>query len=63
MDQLLVDCGDAEVAIGDEVVLIGAQGGDRLRVEDWAGPLGTIGYEITCGLSARLPRFYTGAGR
>lgn len=58
MDQILVDCGDAEVAAGDEVVLIGEQGGDRIRVEDWARPLGTIGYEITCGLSARLPRRY-----
>lgn len=58
MDQLLVDCGDADVAIGDEVVLIGDQGGDRLGVEDWARPLGTIGYEVTCGLSTRLPRVY-----
>lgn len=58
MDQLLVDCGDADVAVGDEVVLIGEQGGVGLRVEDWAGPLGTIGYEITCGLSARLRRVH-----
>lgn len=61
MDQLLVDCGDADVAAGDEVVLIGEQADDRIGVEDWARPLGTIGYEITCGLSSRLPRVYVGA--
>ena len=34
MDQLLVDCGDAEVAPGDEVVLIGAQGDERITAEE-----------------------------
>jgi len=58
MDQLLVDCGDADVAVGDEVVLIGEQSGDRIRAEDWATALGTIGYEVTCGLTARIPRRY-----
>ena len=61
MDQLMVDCGDDEVAVGDEVVLIGAQGGDRIRAEDWATTLGTIGYEIVCGIGARVPRRYVGA--
>ena len=60
-DQLKVDCGDDAVAIGDEVVLIGAQGGDRIRAEDWAARLGTIGYEIVCGIGARVPRRYVGA--
>ena len=60
MDQLMVDCGDDEVAVGDEVVLIGAQGGDRIRAEDWATTLGTIGYEIVCGIGARVPRCYVG---
>lgn len=60
MDQLLVDCGDDDVAVGDEVVLIGGQGDDRITVEDWARPLGTIGYEITCGISRRLPRVHVG---
>lgn len=56
MDQFMVDVGDAEVSAGDEVVLIGAQGDDRIRAEDWADRLGTIGYEIVCGISARVPR-------
>jgi alanine racemase len=56
MDQLMVDCGDDPVRVGDEVVLIGAQEGDRLRAEDWAERLGTIGYEVVCAISARVPR-------
>jgi alanine racemase len=56
MDQVLVWCGDDAPAVGDEVVLIGRQGGDELRVEDWAAHLGTITYELTAQLTARLPR-------
>lgn len=64
MDQLMVDCGADDgaepVAFGDEVVLIGEQRGpdglQRIGVDDWAERLGTIGYEIVCGLSSRLPR-------
>ena len=51
MDQLLVDCGDAEVAPGDEVVLLGAQGTERITAEELAGHLGTIGYEIVTGIN------------
>ena len=60
MDQLMVDCGDDPVAVGDEVVLIGRQDGPEglqlVRAEDWADLLGTIGYEVVCGLGSRLPR-------
>ncbi len=56
MDQLMVDVGDAPVRVGDEVVLIGSQGDERIRAEQWADRLGTIGYEIVCGVSARVPR-------
>ncbi len=58
MDQLMIDCGDDPVSVGDEAVLIGAQGGERIRAEDWADALGTIGYEIVCGISGRVPRRY-----
>lgn len=58
MDQLLVDCGDDQVARGDEVVLIGDQGTERIGAEEWAEKLGTISYEIVCGISARVPRRY-----
>ena len=63
MDQLMVDCGDLEVAVGDEVVLIGEQEGgwvERITPTEWADQLGTIGYEIVCGISAGVPRVYTG---
>jgi len=60
MDQLMVDVGDSEVAVGDEVVLIGEQHGpdgpQRIRAEDWAELLDTIGYEIVCGIGPRVPR-------
>jgi alanine racemase len=58
MDQLMVDCGDDHVATGDEVVLLGRQGPEQIRAEDWAGVLGTIGYEVVCGIGARVPRRY-----
>ncbi len=60
MDQLMVDCGDLEVTVGDEVVLLGAQSGPRgtsaIPAEEWADRLGTIGYEIVCGISKRIER-------
>lgn len=59
MDQLMVDVGDAEVVVGDEVVLIGAQGDECITANDVAARLGTIGYEVVCALSGRLPRHYT----
>jgi alanine racemase len=41
---------------GGEAVLIGAQGGERILAEEVAARLGTINYEVTCGISARVPR-------
>jgi alanine racemase len=60
MDQLMVDCGDDPVRAGDEAVLIGAQGDERITAEEWADALGTIGYEVVCGIGARVPRRYPG---
>lgn len=59
MDQLMVDVGDHEVAVGDEVVLIGEQGDEYISANEVANRLGTIGYEVVCALSDRLPRRYT----
>jgi alanine racemase len=56
MDQLMVDCGDHDVHVGDEVVLLGAQGDERITATEWADGLGTIGYEVVCGISARVER-------
>lgn len=58
MDQLMVDCGDDPVSIGDEVVLIGRQGDESITAEEWAGHLDTIAYEVVCGIGPRVPRFY-----
>ena len=58
MDQLMVDCGDDPVAVGDEVVLLGRQGDEVIRAEEWASTLGTIGYEVVCGIGPRVPRRY-----
>jgi alanine racemase len=58
MDQILVDCGDDPVAVGDEVVLLGAQGDERITAADWAERLDTIAYEVVCGISPRVPRRY-----
>ncbi len=58
MDQCLIDVGDEPVAVGQEVVLIGSQGAERITVDDVAAQLGTINYEVTCMLSNRVPRVY-----
>ena len=58
MDQLMVNCDNDEIAIGDEVVLIGTQGSDSITANEWARHMDTIGYEVVCGISARVPRRY-----
>ncbi len=64
MDNLTVDLGPhTTVEPGDEVVLIGAQGEERQSAEDLARILETINYEITCGISQRVPREYVGGDR
>jgi alanine racemase len=59
MDQLMLDCGnDFDVTVGDEVVLIGRQGDHVVTADEWANALGTIGYEIVCGIGERVFRRY-----
>jgi alanine racemase len=58
MDQVVVDVGDDPVEVGDEVVLLGTQGGETISAEDWATRLDTINYEIVCDFGPRLPRRY-----
>ena len=55
----MLDCGtDSAVQVGDEVVLIGRQGTDTVTADEWADAIGTIGYEIVCGISPRMFRKY-----
>ena len=57
MDNVTVALGpDADVAVGDEVVLIGRQGDERILAEEVARRLGTINYEVTTGLLPRVTR-------
>jgi len=59
MDNLTVDLGpDADIDRGAPAVLIGSQGEQTILAEEVAERLGTINYEVTCGISARVPREY-----
>jgi alanine racemase len=62
MDWTLLDVTDIpEAEIGDDVLLIGSHpAGGSIRAADLARLTGTIGYEITCGISPRIPRIYHG---
>jgi alanine racemase len=61
MDQITVDCGDdSTVAPGDEVVLLGRQGTESIDAWEWARRLGTIAYEVVCGIGPRVHRTYVG---
>ncbi len=59
MDMCMVDVTEVpSVREGDDVVLIGSQGGERITAEDIAAKTGTIAYEVLCGISSRVPRIY-----
>jgi alanine racemase len=63
MDQLVVDCGPVvdvsnAVSRGDEVVILGTQGTETITIWEMATKLDTISYEISCAISARVPRRY-----
>jgi alanine racemase len=60
MDLTLIDVTDVPgVAVDDEVVLLGQQNGLSVSAEDLGSQSGTISYEITCGVSDRVPRMYS----
>jgi alanine racemase len=56
MDNITVDLGDDPPPQGAEAILIGARDGERILAEELARRLATINYEITCGITARVPR-------
>ena len=57
MDQIMIDVTDIEgVREGDVVTLFGTDGDESITADDLAAKIGTIGYEIVCGISPRVPR-------
>jgi alanine racemase len=59
MDMIMVDVTRiAGAAVGDEAVLIGSQGADRITANDIADWTGTIAYEVLCTIGPRIPRHY-----
>lgn len=60
MDQIMVDLGPdvPSVKVGDEVVVMGTDGAERIGVEEIAELMGTITYEVTCLIADRVPRDY-----
>ncbi len=56
MDQLMVNVGDQEAYVGDEVVLIGKQGAEEIKLTDIAALCDTIPYEVLCSFNERIPR-------
>jgi alanine racemase len=60
MDQLMIDIGNVpDARVGSRVTLIGRDGGDCITADEVADLYGTIGYEVVCGISKRVPRIFT----
>lgn len=58
MDMLAADVTGLDVAPGDEVVILGSQGDDRIDVREMAATIGTIPWEIVCRIGTRIQRVY-----
>src|SRR5262249_41602242 len=57
MDMSMVDVTDVPgVSVGDEVVLLGSQGAERITAEELADLAQTVHYEVICAVGARVPR-------
>lgn len=60
MDMIMVDVADVQVETGDEVVIIGEQGGERIDVREIAAAIGSNPYEVLCRIGTRIERLYDG---
>lgn len=56
MDQLMCDVTGIDVSANDIATLIGSDGDDCITADELAAIYGTIGYEVVCGISKRVPR-------
>lgn len=55
----MIDITEIEgVQVGDTVTVIGRDGDQTITWDDWADRLGTISYELVCGIGKRVPRIY-----
>ena len=62
MDMIMVDVTDmAQLQVGETVTLIGQQGGESIWADEVADWIGTIPYEVLCGIGSRVPRLYESA--
>ena len=60
MDSVTIDVTNLEINPGDDVVLIGSQGHDRIDAAEMAGWIGTVPHEILCRTGSRIQRVYAG---
>jgi alanine racemase len=58
MDMLMIDVTNLQVDPGDEVVILGQQGNERMDVREMAAAIGTIPYELLCRIGTRIERVY-----
>ena len=61
MDMIMVDVADVQVETGDEVVIMGEQGEDRIEAREIAAAIGTNPYEVLCRVGTRIGRIYQSA--
>ena len=59
MDQTMLDVTNLDVRPEDVVTLFGSDGKNSITADDIADSIGTIGYEVVCGISKRVPRIYS----
>jgi alanine racemase len=63
MDQIMVDVGNHAVTVGDDVLIWGDTEDGSIQVLDVAESMGSIPYEMTCGITRRVPRVIVDAGQ
>jgi len=62
MDMMMIDVTDVDVEPGDDVVIVGQQGSERLDVREIAATIGAIPWELLCRVGSRIERVYAGPG-
>ena len=63
MDQFMIDITHVPARVGDTVTIFGRDGDEQITADDVADLIGTIGYEVTCLVTPRVPRVYLSQGQ